>query len=134
MSDIHIRITGVAGRITLTRPKALNALSYDMCLAIEQTLIQWRDDDAVQLVIIDAEGDRAFCAGGDIADLYESGKRGDYAYGQKFWADEYRLNALIADYPKPYVAFMQGFTMGGGVGMRISNIIAKIFINLESKS
>ena len=117
MSDIDIRITGVAGRITLTRPKALNALSYDMCLAIEQTLIQWRDDDAVQLVIIDAEGDRAFCAGGDIADLYESGKRGDYAYGQKFWADEYRLNALIADYPKPYVAFMQGFTMGGGVGI-----------------
>ena len=117
MSDIDIRITGVAGRITLTRPKALNALSYDMCLAIEQALIQWRDDDAVQLVIIDAEGDRAFCAGGDIADLYDSGKRGDYAYGQKFWADEYRLNALIADYPKPYIAFMQGFTMGGGVGI-----------------
>jgi enoyl-CoA hydratase len=117
MSDINIRISGVAGRITLTRPNALNALSYDMCLAIEQALTQWRDNNAVQLVIIDAEGERAFCAGGDIADLYDSGTRGDYAYGQKFWADEYRLNAMIAHYTKPYVAFMQGFTMGGGVGI-----------------
>ncbi|MGA1761371.1 MAG: enoyl-CoA hydratase/isomerase family protein, partial [Paracoccaceae bacterium] len=117
MSDINIRISGRAGRITLTRPKALNALSYDMCIKIEDALIAWRDDPKVDLVVIDAEGDRAFCAGGDIADLYDSGLRRDYAYGQKFWADEYRLNAIIATYPKPYIAFMQGFTMGGGVGI-----------------
>jgi len=117
MSDIDIRIKGRAGRITLNRPKALNALTYDMCLAIEQALLAWRDDPTVDVVVIDAVGDRAFCAGGDIADLYASGQRGDYAYGQRFWADEYRLNALIATYPKPYVAFMQGFTMGGGVGI-----------------
>jgi len=117
MSDINIRISGRAGRITLTRPKALNALSYDMCIKIEDALIAWRDDPKVNLVVIDAEGDRAFCAGGDIADLYDSGLRRDYAYGQKFWADEYRLNAMIATYPKPYIAFMQGFTMGGGVGI-----------------
>jgi enoyl-CoA hydratase/carnithine racemase len=117
MTDIHIRITGRAGRITLNRPKALNALTYDMCLAMEQALLAWLDDPVVDMVVIDATGDRAFCAGGDIADLYASDLRSDYAYGQTFWADEYRLNALIATYPKPYVAFMQGFTMGGGVGV-----------------
>ncbi|WP_135503336.1 enoyl-CoA hydratase/isomerase family protein [Roseovarius aestuariivivens] len=117
MSDIDIRITGRAGRITLTRPKALNAMSYDMCLAIEDALDAWVDDDEVKLVIIDAEGDKAFCAGGDIQQLYDTGRAGDYAYGQKFWRDEYRLNAKIAEYSKPYIAFMQGFTMGGGVGI-----------------
>ncbi len=117
MSDIHIRITGRAGRITLDRPKALNAMSYNMCLAIEAALDAWRDDDTVDLVIIDAEGDKAFCAGGDIQELYDTGRAGDFAFGQKFWRDEYRLNAKIAEYPKPYVAFMQGFVMGGGVGI-----------------
>ena len=117
MSDIDIRITGVAGRITLTRPQALNAMTYEMCLAIEAALDRWRNDDAVALVVIDAEGDRAFCSGGDIAELYETGTRGDFAYGQKFWADEYRLNHKIFSYPKPFVSFCQGFTMGGGVGL-----------------
>ncbi|MEO1139128.1 MAG: enoyl-CoA hydratase/isomerase family protein [Pseudomonadota bacterium] len=117
MSDIDIRITGRAGRITLTRPKALNAMSYDMCTAIEVALDDWRANRDVDLVIIDAIGDKAFCAGGDIQDLYDAGRAGDFAYGQRFWADEYRLNAKIAEYPKPYVAFMQGFVMGGGVGI-----------------
>ncbi len=117
MSDIDIRKAGRAGRITLTRPKALNAVTYEMCQAIEAALDAWRDDDEVALVIIDAEGDKAFSAGGDIQKLYETGRAGDFAYGQKFWADEYRLNAKIREYPKPYVAFMQGFTMGGGVGI-----------------
>jgi len=117
MSEIHIRKTGRAGRITLTRPQALNALTYDMCGAIEAALDAWRFDDHVAMVIIDAEGERAFCAGGDIQELYDTGRAGNFAFGQKFWADEYRLNAKIFDYPKPYVAFMQGFTMGGGVGI-----------------
>jgi 3-hydroxyisobutyrate dehydrogenase len=117
MSDIDIRIVGRAGRITLTRPKALNAMTYEMCLAIESAFEAWRDDDAVALIVIDAEGDRAFCSGGDIAELYETGTKGDYAYGQKFWADEYRLNNAIFNYPKPVVSFLQGFTMGGGVGI-----------------
>jgi enoyl-CoA hydratase/carnithine racemase len=117
MTDIHIRKTGCAGRITLNRPKALNALTYEMLLTIERALDVWRDDDTVALVIIDAEGDKAFCAGGDIAEMYRTASAGDYAYGRTFWADEYRLNAKIAEYPKPYVAFMQGFTMGGGVGV-----------------
>ncbi len=117
MADIIIRKEGRAGRITLNRPKALNALSYGMCLEIEAALDAWRADDAVKLVIIDAVGERAFCAGGDIQEMYDTGRAGDYAYGRRFWADEYRLNAKIAAYPKPYIALMQGFTMGGGVGV-----------------
>ncbi|MDT8327499.1 MAG: enoyl-CoA hydratase/isomerase family protein [Roseovarius sp.] len=116
-ADIHIRKEGRAGRITLNRPKALNALTYEMALAIEAALDQWRDDAAVDLVIIDALGDKAFCAGGDIQKLYDTGRAGDFAYGRRFWADEYRLNAKIAEFPKPYVALMQGFVMGGGVGI-----------------
>jgi 3-hydroxyisobutyrate dehydrogenase len=117
MTDIHIRKDGHAGRITLQRPKALNALTYDMCLAIEAALWAWRSDPTVKLVMLDAEGEKAFCAGGDIAEMYATGTAGDYAYGQKFWRDEYRMNALIAEYPKPVVSFLQGYTMGGGVGL-----------------
>ena len=117
MSDIDIRVAGRAGRITLNRPKALNALTYDMIRAIEAELDVWRDDDAIDLVVIDAAGDKAFCAGGDIADLYASGRAGDFAFGQQFWRDEYRLNAKLAEFPKPIVSLMQGFTMGGGVGV-----------------
>ena len=117
ISDINFRINGKAGRITLQRPKALNAMTYEMCLAIEDTLVKWKHDSKVELIIIDAQGDKAFCSGGDISDLYEEGRKKNYSYGKKFWGDEYRLNALIAKYPKPYIAFMQGFTMGGGVGI-----------------
>ncbi len=116
MSDISIREDGRAGRITLNRPSALNALTYDMVLDIEAALERWRDSD-LALVMIDAAGDKAFCAGGDIAQMYASGLRGDYAYGRQFWRDEYRLNAKIFEYPKPVVSFLQGFTMGGGVGV-----------------
>jgi 3-hydroxyisobutyrate dehydrogenase len=117
MSDISIRITRRAGRITLQRPQALNAMTYDMCVEIDAAMDTWRDDPTVALVVLDAEGDRAFCSGGDIAELYETGLCGDYAYGQTFWADEYRLNHKIFHYPKPVVSFLQGFTMGGGVGI-----------------
>ena len=117
MSDIDIRITGHAGHITLRRPKALNALTYAQIPQISAALSKWADDDRVALVIIDAEGDKAFCAGGDIADLYAAGCKGDYSFGQRFWRDEYRLNAQIAEYAKPIATFLQGFTMGGGVGI-----------------
>jgi enoyl-CoA hydratase len=117
MSDIDIRLQGRAGRITLTRPAALNALTYEMVRAIDAALDRWRDDPAVALILLDAEGDKAFCAGGDIAELYARGKAGDLAYGRQFWADEYRMNAKMAEYPKPIVSLMQGFTMGGGVGI-----------------
>ncbi|WP_158964254.1 enoyl-CoA hydratase/isomerase family protein [Chachezhania sediminis] len=117
MADIDIRIQGRAGRITFTRPKALNALSHPMCLEIEKAMLEWADDPAVHLVVIDAEGDKAFCAGGDIAELYRTGREGNYAYARDFWRDEYRLNNYIRNYPKPVVSLMQGFIMGGGVGI-----------------
>jgi enoyl-CoA hydratase len=117
MADVLIRREGRAGRITLNRPAALNALTYAMCLEIDRALIAWADDPEVALVVIDAEGERAFCAGGDIAEMYATGTRGDFGYGRRFWADEYRMNARIAEYPKPVVSFLQGFTMGGGVGV-----------------
>ncbi|WP_417208376.1 3-hydroxyisobutyrate dehydrogenase [Antarctobacter sp.] len=117
MTDIHIRTEGRAGRITLTRPKALNALTWDMCLAAEKALDAWAKDDAIALVILDAEGDRAFCAGGDIAEMYRTGTAGDLDYGRRFWRDEYRMNAKLAEYPKPIVSFLHGFVMGGGVGL-----------------
>ena len=88
-----------------------------MCLGIEAAIDGWRTDEAVDLILIEAAGDRAFCAGGDIAEMYATGTAGDYSYGRKFWRDEYRLNAKLAEYPKPIVSFLQGFTMGGGVGV-----------------
>jgi len=115
--DIFIRKSGYVGHITLNRPDVLNSLTYSMILAIEKALDDWETDDSIALVLIDAKGDRAFCAGGDIQILYENGIKKNFAYGQKFWADEYRLNEKIANYKKPFVAFMQGFTMGGGVGV-----------------
>ena len=115
--DIFIRKSGYVGHITLNRPDVLNSLTYSMILSIENALIEWETDEGIALVIIDAKGDRAFCAGGDIQILYENGFNKNFAYGQKFWADEYRLNEKIANYKKPFVAFMQGFTMGGGVGV-----------------
>jgi enoyl-CoA hydratase len=117
MSDISIRKTGHAGRITLTRPKALNALTYEMLMAIDAALGDWAEDPEVSLVVIDAEGERAFCSGGDIAEMYATGTKGNYAYGRKFWRDEYRMNARLFEFPKPVVSLMQGFTMGGGVGV-----------------
>ncbi|MEF9605387.1 enoyl-CoA hydratase/isomerase family protein, partial [Paracoccus sp. PXZ] len=99
------------------RPQALNALSHEMALAIDAALQEWRDDPEVALVVIDAAGERAFCSGGDIAAVYRAGLAGDHRVGRDFFRDEYRMNARIKDYPKPIVAFMQGFVMGGGVGV-----------------
>ncbi len=116
-SDLLIRVTGHAGRITLTRPKALNALTHQMCQQIDAALVAWLDDPAVKLVVIDAQGDKAFCAGGDVAGIYHAAQAGDLQAARDFWRDEYRMNARIFGYPKPIVSFMQGFVMGGGVGL-----------------
>jgi len=107
---------GSAGRLRLNRPAALNALTLDMVRLIDQALTAWENDPAVALVILDGEGPRALCAGGDVRALYEGGKRRNDE-GPRFWTEEYRLNARIAKYPKPYVAFMDGIVMGGGVGI-----------------
>lgn len=118
MPDITCRIEGRAGRITLNRAKALNALTWDMCLEIEKALAAWADDPAVNLIIIDGlPCEKAFCAGGDLAEMYATGSAGDYSYGRRFWQDEYRMNAALFNFPKPVVTFLHGFVMGGGVGV-----------------
>jgi enoyl-CoA hydratase len=114
--DLIVRIEGAAGRITLNRPDALNALTHAMVLDMHRALETWRDDPRVTRVIVDGTGERAFCGGGDIRFLYEHG-RSDPASCRAFWRDEYRLNAAIAHYPKPYVALMRGIVMGGGIGV-----------------
>jgi enoyl-CoA hydratase len=117
--SIRIRKIGRIGQITLQRPEALNAVTYEMVLAIEAALDDWRDDDEVACVLIDAEGHKAFSAGGDLQFMYDTASKGDFDAGRTFWRDEYRLNAKIAAFPKPYVALCQGFTMGGGVGVSL---------------
>lgn len=117
--SIRIRKIGRIGQITLQRPEALNAVTYEMVLAIEAALEDWRDDDEVACVLIDAEGHKAFSAGGDLQFMYDTASKGDFDAGRTFWRDEYRLNAKIAAYPKPYIALCQGFTMGGGVGVSL---------------
>lgn len=119
MSDeIIARKTGQIGRITLNRPKALNALSMDMVHAMIKALLAWQDDDSVKAVVVDGEGEKGFCAGGDIRMLHDSGKAGGEE-AWRFWHDEYQLNTLIKEYPKPYIALIDGITMGGGVGISV---------------
>jgi enoyl-CoA hydratase len=116
--EIIFERRGAIGLVTLNRPKALNALTHDMCLQLKARLDLWARHPGVQTVVIQGAGDRAFCAGGDIRTLYESGKAGtDYAFD--FYRDEYLLNAAIKHFPKPYVALIRGFVMGGGVGVSV---------------
>ncbi|MXQ07687.1 enoyl-CoA hydratase/isomerase family protein [Alphaproteobacteria bacterium GH1-50] len=117
MSDIHIRKTGRTGRITLTRPDALNAITWDMVEALSAALPRFAADDDVTMLVIDGAGDRAFCAGGDIAGIYAALKAGDHGEVRRFWRAEYPLNLALFDFPKPVATFLQGFTMGGGVGI-----------------
>jgi enoyl-CoA hydratase/carnithine racemase len=116
MSDVLISTKGHAGRITLNRPAALNSLTHQMVMEIHRALAAFADDDRVSLVIIDALGGRAFCAGGDIVMLYKTGKS-EPERARTFWRDEYRLNAAISHYAKPYVAILDGIVMGGGIGI-----------------
>jgi enoyl-CoA hydratase len=114
--EVLIRREGRAGRITLNRPKALNALTYAMVGPMWAALTAWQDDPAVELVLIDGAGERGLCAGGDVRSLYDSRTQGS-SLARAFWRDEYRLNALIGRYPKPYVALQDGIVMGGGIGL-----------------
>ena len=108
---------GAAGLITLNRPKALNAVTHGMVLALRAQLDRWADDPAVTRIVVTATGERAFSAGGDIRHLYDLGRAGKKAEMLQFWRDEYPLNAAIKNYRKPYVALIDGIVMGGGVGV-----------------
>ena len=115
-AEVLFERRGRAGIITLNRPKALNALTLEMVRAITPQLKAWAVDDRVETVVVRSVGERAFCAGGDVRALYASG-RARTPYASDFWAEEYRLNTLIKEFPKPFVALIQGLVMGGGVGV-----------------
>lgn len=119
MSDVLVRREGGAGYISLNRPKALNALKQDMCDAISAALLEWRGDPGMAAVIIDHAEGRGFCAGGDVAMVRSSALEDGGAAGRLFFHAEYRMNHLLFTYPKPVTAFMDGVTMGGGVGLSL---------------
>lgn len=115
--EVLIHTHGAAGHISLNRPKALHALTLDMCGAMSAALTDWRDDDDVRAVMVDHAEGRGFCAGGDINLLRKSALEDGGLKGREFFAAEYQLNHQMFTYPKPIVAFMDGVTMGGGVGI-----------------
>ncbi|SCB57568.1 enoyl-CoA hydratase [Rhizobium aethiopicum] len=114
--EVIIERRGTAGIIRLNRPRALNSLTLPMIRTLTEALHGFASEPDVASVVITGEGERGFCAGGDIRALHESARVGDGLAGT-FWREEFRLNHQIASYPKPYVALMDGITMGGGVGL-----------------
>ena len=116
-NDVLFAQQGNLGSITLNRPKAINALTHGMIGAIDAALQDWAENPAIKLILIEGAGERGFCAGGDIRALYDHAKAGSFVSPDAFFRDEYRLNARIAEYPKPVVAFMDGIVMGGGIGL-----------------
>lgn len=117
MGELATRIEGGTGIVSLQRPKALNALTLSMCEEMAQTLLAWRTDPQVQAVMIEHGTERGFCAGGDVAMVRQSVLAEDGAAGRAFFMAEYRLNHLLFTFPKPVITFMDGVTMGGGVGL-----------------
>ncbi len=117
--DVLVRREGAVGYISLNRPKALHALTTAMCKAISAALLEWRTDDGVELILLDHAEGRGFCAGGDVAMVRRSVIEDGGKAGRAFFHAEYRMNHLLFTYPKPVVAFMDGVTMGGGVGLAL---------------
>ncbi|MGW7580766.1 enoyl-CoA hydratase/isomerase family protein [Kitasatospora sp. NPDC054768] len=116
MTEVQAFLDGGVGRLVLNRPRALNSLTHGMVTALRTALDDWAGDDRIRAVVLTGAGERGLCAGGDIRAMHDDAKAGG-AGTRAFFRDEYRLNALIARYPKPYVAVMDGITMGGGVGV-----------------
>lgn len=118
MSDqISASVADGLGHVTLDRPQALNALSFEMIRELTTVFEAWRNDSEVGLIVLDGAGERGFSAGGDIRELYGYATNGDADEAREFFRAEYRLDAMIARYPKPVVAIMDGITMGGGIGL-----------------
>ncbi|MFE6776619.1 enoyl-CoA hydratase/isomerase family protein [Streptomyces sp. NPDC057702] len=114
--SVLLRREGRVAHLVLNRPQAINALTHPMVRAIDAALTAWAQDPGVETVVLTGAGERGLCAGGDIRAIYQDARQGGDA-SRAFWRDEYRLNARIARYPKPYVAIMDGIVMGGGVGV-----------------
>lgn len=116
---VHVEVEGGLGILTLDRPRALNALDRGMVRTVTAALRRWRDDDDVRAVLIKAVPGRAFCAGGDIVGVVGAAKTEGAAAAAPFFFDEYRMNWRIGDLGKPYIALLDGITMGGGVGISV---------------
>ncbi|MFB7916795.1 enoyl-CoA hydratase/isomerase family protein [Streptomyces sp. NPDC056061] len=116
-APVLLHTEGRAAHIVLNRPRALNALNHTMVRRIDAALAAWEHDPAVETVVLTGAGERGLCAGGDIRAIHDDARDGDGTASAAFWRDEYRLDARIARYPKPYVAVMDGIVMGGGVGL-----------------
>ncbi len=121
--DVITNKVGRIGHIELNRPKALNALNWNMVQRLHDALKNWEVDDSVEAVLVTGAEERAFCAGGDVKSIYWAGKAGDVGRDGTLTADffraEYTLNYRIANYPKPYLSYLDGVTMGGGVGISV---------------
>jgi len=115
--EVLLRRDGALARITLNRPKAINALNLAMVREITPALREWADDDGVATVLLDGAGERGLCAGGDIVTLHDAARSNEHGPAYDFWREEYELDALIARFPKPFAVIMNGIVMGGGVGL-----------------
>lgn len=115
---------GDIGKIILNRPQNLHALNLNMCVALQQKLTQWAKHPAIKAVIITGAGDKAFCAGGDVRAIYELVKAENDAEAENFFQQEYAMNQTVFNFPKPYIAFLDGITMGGGVGISLNGSYA----------
>jgi enoyl-CoA hydratase len=115
--EVLVARRGALGMLTLNRPKAINALTHKMVRIVSSALDDWERDTTVRTIVVTGAGERGLCAGGDIVALYRDAKEGDGRASGEFWADEYRMNARLASYPKPVVAIQDGIVLGGGIGI-----------------
>ncbi len=117
-AEVLFEERGGLGLITLNRPRALNSISTNMCVLMDAELVKWAADDGIKAVIIQGAGEKAFCAGGDVKTLAENSPE-DHHKATEFFATEYVMNSRIFHFPKPYIAILDGITMGGGVGVSV---------------
>ncbi|SMF44211.1 3-hydroxyisobutyryl-CoA hydrolase [Tistlia consotensis] len=123
-AEILFERRGAIGLVTLSRPKALNALTLGMIRAFQPVLDAWAEDPGVGAVVVRGAGEKAFCAGGDVRAVWQAGKAGDEGgLTRDFFREEYILNRTVFRFPKPYIALIDGITMGGGVGLSVHGMI-----------
>lgn len=125
MNQDHLIIQSYqgVGVIKLNRPKALNALSIDMVLGIQDTLKQWKDDPSILFVYITSTTEKSFCAGGDVKSVFEYEIKGNHAYAPYYLFQQYKMDLMIHDYPKPVVSYLHGYVLGGGAGLAMATSI-----------
>lgn len=120
-NEVLSHVEAAIGWITLNRPKALNSLSYNMIRQLTQILTEWSTNAEVKAVVVQGEGEKAFCAGGDVRAAYMAKQQGNLEPLEGFFREEYALNALIHEYPKPYITVLDGIAMGGGLGISFNS-------------